>query len=147
MLQSVHTLATKKRLKNGECTWIVTCSPFKGVVYDCNPIHFLSDSENISSRSARFPFCVHAERKVCCSYTAALALQTGNKPESPTQVVKCRRFSCVSTEHFSIICHNSCSCTGQTNAASYSSLKGGVCLFGCWVQMSTSFLQNRRLHL
>ncbi len=42
----------------------------KGVVYNSNPIHFLSSSENISSRSASFPFCVCAEKKVWCSYTA-----------------------------------------------------------------------------
>ncbi len=45
-----------------------------------------------------------------------------------------------------------CLYTGQTNAERYwhefeGALKGGVYLFGCRVQISTSFLQNPRLHL
>ncbi len=69
----------------------------------------------------------------------------GNKVcrvEPPTQVVKYWRFSRVSTKHFGVVCHNSCSYTGQTNAVHYlhefeGALKGGVCLFGCLVQIST----------
>ncbi len=74
-----------------------------------------------------------------------------SRVDPPTLVVKYWRFSRVSSKHFVIICHNSCSYTGQTNAGSYSrefegALKGGVCLFDCWVQIS-SFLQNCRLRL
>ncbi len=58
----------------------------------------------------------------------------------------------VSTKHFGTICHNSCLYAGQTNAVSdlhefEGALKGGMYLLGCWVQISTSFHQNRRLHL
>ncbi len=41
----------------------------KGVVYDSNPIHFCSNSANISSQTASFLLCVCAEEKVRCSYT------------------------------------------------------------------------------
>ncbi len=41
----------------------------EGVVYDSNPIHFLSNSENISSRFTSFPFRVCADKTVRCSYT------------------------------------------------------------------------------
>ncbi len=50
-------------------TFLILFYIFKGAVYDSNPIHFLSNSENISSLSASFPVYVFAEKKVLCSYT------------------------------------------------------------------------------
>ncbi len=50
--------------------WTPFTHDMKGAVYDSNPKQFLSNAENISSRSASFPFCVRAEKKVWCSYTA-----------------------------------------------------------------------------
>ncbi len=54
------------RLK--QTTFLVLYDRIKGVVYDSNPKHFLSNSENISSWSSSFLFCVYAEKKVGCSY-------------------------------------------------------------------------------
>ncbi len=56
--------------------------------------------------------------------------------EPPTQDIKYQRFSRISTKHFGIVCHNSCSYTGKTDAVSYSrefegALNGGMYLFGC----------------
>ncbi len=42
-----------------------------------------------------------------------------SRVEPPTQVVKYQCFSCISTKHFGIVCHSSCSYTGQTNAVHY----------------------------
>ncbi len=38
-----------------------------------------------------------------------------------------------------------CVCVCVWGGSSEGALKGGVYLFGCWVQMSTSFLQDRKL--
>ncbi len=84
-----------------------THNVFKCVVYDSNPKQFLSDSVNISSRSASFLFCKRETSRV-------------SRVEPPAQDVKYRRFNRVSTKHLGIICHNSCSCTGHTNAVCYS---------------------------
>ncbi len=127
----------------------------KGVIYDSDPIHFLSNSENISSRSTSFPFCVCAEKKAGVHIQPWLCKRETDRVarvESPTQDVKYRRFSHVSTKHFSITCHNSCLYTGPTDAVCYSrkfegELKRQVYLFGCWVQISTSLLQNHRPNL
>ncbi len=127
----------------------------KGVVYDSKPIHFLLNSENISSRFACFLFGVRWTKSLVFIQQPWLCKRETNtvsQVEPPTQVVNYQRFSRVSTKHFGIVRHNSCSSTGQTNAVRYfckfeGALKGGVYLFGCWAQISTSFLQNHRLHL
>ncbi len=80
----------------------------KGVACDSKPMHFLSNSVNISSRSASFPFCVCAEKKsgtqpwLCKGETNRVT-----RAEPPTQDVKYRPFSHVSTKQLSIVCHNS----------------------------------------
>ena len=43
--------------------WSCLVPSLKGRVSDPNPIHFLSNSFNVSSRSASGPFCVCAENK------------------------------------------------------------------------------------
>ncbi len=86
---------------------------------------------------------VHTQPWLCKRETNRIAWV-----EPPTQVIKYQCFSRVFTKHFGIICHNLCLYTEQTNAnVSEGALKGGVYLFGCWVQISTSFLQNHRQHL
>ncbi len=81
---------------------------------------------------------VCAENSPVFMHSPGSVNEAASRVEPPTQDVKYRRFSFASNKHFSIVCHNSC--TGQTNAVSYShefeaALKGGV------------FLQNHRLHL
>ncbi len=74
-------------------------SLLKGAVCNSDPIHFLSNSANISSWPACFPFCVCAEKKsgvhtrpwLCKQETNSMA-QTGLPTRSHSQVVKCRRF-------------------------------------------------------
>ncbi len=86
-----------------EGVWPLTTN-LKSVVYDSILKHFLSNSENISSRSTSFPFCVcavkkqsgvHAKPWLCKKETNRVS-----RVEPPTQDVKHRRFSCVSTKHF-----------------------------------------------
>ncbi len=47
-----------------------------------------------------------------------------SRVEPPAQVVKYGHFSCISTKHFSAVCHNSRSYTGQANAVSHSLPEG-----------------------
>ncbi len=118
----------------------------KGEVYNSNPIYFLSNSENMNLCVLKKQSGIHTQPWLCKWETNRVDWVT-----PPTQVVKYQRFSYVSTIHFSILCHNLCSYTGQTNAVSYLQFEGalmeGVYLFGCWVQISTSFLWNCRLQL
>ncbi len=127
------------------------CWPIKtdifGVVYNSYPIHFSSNSVNISSWSASCPFCVCTEKSAVhtqpwlCKRETNRAAWTKPSAYSHSHVVKCWRF--VTT----------CACAqDNTNAVRYSrefeeALKGGMYLIGCWVQISTSFLQDYRLHL
>ncbi len=72
----------------------------KGVVCKSNPIHFLSNSANISSRSAGCPFCVCAEKNVRCSYTALKQTEWLGPSHHlmlvyRTTLMLCRRIICV----------------------------------------------------
>ncbi len=53
---------SSSRPQQGEKAVIWVVEILKGEVYDYNPKQFLSNSENISSQSASFPFCVYAEK-------------------------------------------------------------------------------------
>ncbi len=58
-----HKSVSVQTNKNNICKWQlllpVSNTDLKGVVCESNPEHFLSNSKNISSRAASFPFCVH----------------------------------------------------------------------------------------
>ncbi len=92
----------------GDWLWMVSClylySNFllKRVVYNCNPIHFLSNSENTSSQSTLCSVCVlkkksgvHTQPWLCKQETNRVAWV-----EPPTQDVKYQHFSHISTKHF-----------------------------------------------
>ncbi len=76
-------------------------------VYDSNPIHFLSNSDTISSLSASFLFCVCTEKKSSVHKQPWLCKWETNRVarvEPPTQDVK----YALAVLHTSV-CHNSCS--------------------------------------
>ncbi len=107
-----------------------------------------SNSVNIPSRFASFPFCVSAEKKSGVhtqpwlrKWETNRAARTEPPTRSHSQVVKYWRL--VTTR---------ARAQDNSDAVRYSSefqgaLTGGVYLFGCWVQITTKFLQDCRLHL
>ncbi len=88
----------------------------KGVVYNSNPKHFLSDSVS--------PHGLLAFRSVCALKNSPVFIHSPGCKQKTNRVARVEPPT------------NLCLCAGQTNAVCYShevegALKGGVYLFGC----------------
>ncbi len=77
----------------GELSSLTVNHYVKGAVCSSNPIHFLSNSANVSSQSASCPFCVCAEKK--------------SSSDQATQLVLVLVFICVETQPLNI-CLSTC---------------------------------------